>query len=291
MKKTLIALAVAASAVVSGSAMAAWSTGGDFSGNVNIGGNIAAGNNSQNWVWAVGDGLDSFANVLADLTSNGTKLIITVNDDKPILKGKTMQAYIPSSTGPAVAVPNIAFTDYEGASVTLTNPDGVTNSGKAYLVLPMKNADGTKIGSVKVNASYAGVFANGYPAGNSGVGTIISLWASNSGHLFNGGLPTNVGGSELKSGTAAAERTALFGSLSESEMLQQIKALNPHITALTSRDNYSNSSNGVAGDGSAVSAAYVLGIATGQTIEATFDQAVTAATQWSAPLNIAVTYN
>ncbi|EGG5564052.1 fimbrial protein, partial [Salmonella enterica] len=30
MKKTLIALAVAASAVVSGSATAAWSTGGDF---------------------------------------------------------------------------------------------------------------------------------------------------------------------------------------------------------------------------------------------------------------------
>ncbi|MBV6937945.1 fimbrial protein, partial [Escherichia coli] len=38
-------------------------------------------------------------------------------------------------------------------------------------------------------------------------------------------------------------------------------------------------------------AAYALGIANGQTIEATFDQAVTASTQWSAPLNVAVTYN
>lgn len=38
MKKTLIALAVAASAVVSGSAMAAWS----INDNINIGGNITA---------------------------------------------------------------------------------------------------------------------------------------------------------------------------------------------------------------------------------------------------------
>ncbi|EBD0851822.1 fimbrial protein [Salmonella enterica] len=288
MKKTLIALAVVASAT-SGLAHA-W-TNGNFNGTVNVGGNITAGNNNQNWAWAVGDGLDSFANVLADLTSGGTKLTITVNDNKPILKGKTVQAYTTTPTGPAAAVPNIAFTDYEGTSVALTNPDGESNSGKAFLILPMKSADGTKIGSVKVNASYAGVFATGYPAGQTNVGTVYSLWANNSGHLFNGGLPTNVGGSELKSGTTAAQRTALFGSLSMDDMLQQIKALNSNITSLASRDNYSDSSNGQANNGVAASAAYVLGIAAGQTIEATFDQAVTAATQWAAPLNIAVSYN
>lgn len=52
MKKTLIALAVAASAVVSGSAMAAWSTGGDFNGNINIGGNITT--DAPAWLWKTG---------------------------------------------------------------------------------------------------------------------------------------------------------------------------------------------------------------------------------------------
>jgi len=38
-------------------------------------------------------------------------------------------------------------------------------------------------------------------------------------------------------------------------------------------------------------ASYVLGIDTGQTLEATFDNPMTATTKWSAPLNVAVTYN
>ncbi|EEU0721020.1 fimbrial protein, partial [Escherichia coli] len=51
MKKTLIALAVAASAV---SGMAhAW-TNGDFNGSVDIGGSITADDDRQKWLWAVG---------------------------------------------------------------------------------------------------------------------------------------------------------------------------------------------------------------------------------------------
>lgn len=285
MKKTLIALAVAASAV---SGMAhAW-TNGDFNGSVDIGGSITANDYRQKWSWAVGSDINGFSNVLTDLTEDGTKLTITVNGDKPILLGKTNEAFSTPVVGGVGAIPLIAFTDYEGASVEIKNPEGETNKGLAYLVLPMKNAEGTKVGSVKVNASYAGVAGIGGVTDSNGI--LRSLYAVGTDTIFDGGLPENVKAAELSSGDEAASRTGLFGSLSGNDILEQIQNVNANITSLTSKDS-SSAENMRYTDGNVVSAAYVLGIANGQTIEATFDQAVTASTQWSAPLNVAVTYN
>ncbi|MEB7340794.1 F4 (K88) fimbria major subunit/adhesin FaeG [Escherichia coli] len=284
MKKTLIALAIAASAA---SGMAhAWMTG-DFNGSVDIGGSITADDYRQKWEWEVGTGLNGFSNVLNDLTNGGTKLTITVTGNKPILLGRTKEAFATPVSGVG-GIPQIAFTDYEGASVELRNPDGETNKGLAYFVLPMKNAEGTKVGSVKVNASYAGV--SGAGGVTSADGGLSSLYAAGSNVIFYGGLPTNVAQSELLSGSAAAARTELFGSLSKNDILGQIQRVNANITSLV--DGAGSSSEDMAyTDGTVISAAYALGIANGQTIEATFDQAVTASTQWSAPLNVAVTYN
>lgn len=39
------------------------------------------------------------------------------------------------------------------------------------------------------------------------------------------------------------------------------------------------------------SSSYIMAINGGQKLEATFDSAVTATAKWSAPLNVAVTYN
>ncbi|ATI65971.1 fimbrial protein [Edwardsiella tarda] len=284
MKKTLIALAVVASAV---SGMAhAW-TNGDFNGSVNIGGSINADDFRQKWSWATGSEI-GFSNLLKDLTEGGTKLTITVNGDKPILLGKTTEAFSAPVNGGVGAIPQIAFTDYEGGSVELKNPAGETNKGLAYFVLPMKNAEGTKIGSVKVNASYAG--AAGVGGTGSPDGILKSLYAGEADRIFNGGLPINVGGAEFQNGSDAASRTGLFGSLSADGMLGQIKNVNANITSLTSRVG-STTEHMSYTDGTVVSAAYSLGIANGQTIEATFDNAVTASTQWSAPLTVAVTYN
>ncbi|EGK5018236.1 TPA: F4 (K88) fimbria major subunit/adhesin FaeG [Escherichia coli] len=282
MKKTLIALAIAASAA---SGMAhAWMTG-DFNGSVDIGGSITADDYRQKWEWKVGTGLNGFGNVLNDLTNGGTKLTITVTGNKPILLGRTKEAFATPVTGGVDGIPHIAFTDYEGASVVLRNPDGETNKkGLAYFVLPMKNAEGTKVGSVKVNASYAGVLGRG--GVTSADGELLSLFADGLSSIFYGGLPR---GSELSAGSAAAERTKLFGSLSRNDILGQIQRVNANITSLVDvagsyRENMEYT------DGNVVSAAYALGIANGQTIEATFNQAVTTSTQWSAPLNVAITY-
>ncbi|HAW3444796.1 TPA: fimbrial protein, partial [Escherichia coli] len=132
------------------------------------------------------------------------------------------------------AIPQIAFTDYEGASVVLTNPEGETNKGLVYLVLPMKNAEGTKVGSVKVNASYAGVAGIGGVTNSDGI--LRSLYSLGTSTIFDGGLAKNVKGAELSSGSEAASRTGLFGSLSENDMLGQIQNVNANITSLTSQN-------------------------------------------------------
>lgn len=281
MKKTLIALAVAASAV---SGMAhAW-TNGDFNGSVDIGGSITADDYRQKWSWAVGSDINGFSNALTDLTEGGTKLTITVNGDKPILLGKTNEAFAAPVDAGVGAKPQITFTDYEGQIVALQYEEN-NKDGLGYFVLPMKNTDGNKIGSLKANVSYAGAVA----LGKTGQGSIASL-SGRDWSIFKGGLGAYGSASVLDGGVAAAERTALFGSLSQAEMLQQIQAVNAGVTGLDERSG-SAGENMKYTDGTVVSAAYALGIANGQTIEATFDQAVTASTQWSAPLNVAVTYN
>ncbi|EFJ8421406.1 fimbrial protein [Escherichia coli] len=285
MKKTLLALAMAASAV---SGMAhAW-TNGEFNGSVNIGGNINADDYRQKWSWAVGGGLDGFTNALSNMTDGKTKLVITVNDNKPILLGKTNEAFATPLADGMGAIPQITFTDYNGHAVNLLNPDGVTNQGLAYFVLPMKDASGAEVGSVKVNASYAGAAGMGGTTGSSG--SIESLFSSASNQIFYGGFPTNVKSAELLSGVAAAARTSLFGSLSENDMLGQVASVNSNIASFTNA-TASHNENMNYTDGTVVSAAYSLGIASGQTIEATFHQPVSASTQWSAPLNVAITYN
>ncbi|EHJ2160634.1 fimbrial protein, partial [Salmonella enterica] len=259
---------------------------GDFNGSVDIGGNIIADNFSKKWEWAVGNSINGFNNKLTDLTENGKKLTITVQGNKPILLGRTTEAFATPTAGGCGAIPQIAFTDYEGQAVTLESPAGETNKGLASFVLPMKDATGAKVGSVKVNASYAGV-----ALGSKGsYANLFSVYSRDVDGIFNGGIPTNIAWSELFSGVAAAERTALFGSLSQADMTTQLQAVEP-AAAANVRDYGHASTPMAASVNSATSAAYALGVADGQTIEATFDNAVTASTEWSAPLNVAVTYN
>ncbi|MVW21553.1 fimbrial protein [Escherichia coli] len=280
MKKTLIALAVAASAV---SGMAhAW-TNGDFNGTIDFGGSIDATNYRQKWEWEVGTGLNGFGNTLSELTSDNTKLTITVTGNKPILLGRTKEAFSAPAEGVG-AIPQIAFTDYKGTPVVLKNPAGEINKGLAYFDLPMKNADGTEVGSLRVNASYAGVSADSESM------MYASIFATDMNHIFNGGMGKNVSGAEFSKGSDAAARTALFGSLSESELFEQIRKVNPGVGSFSDYGTAAAANMVTVDRSKVVSAAYALGIADGQTIEATFNQPVTTSTQWSAPLHVAVTY-
>ncbi|HBA7293167.1 TPA: fimbrial protein [Escherichia coli] len=292
MKKTLIALAVAASAV---SGMAhAW-TNGDFNGSVDIGGSITVDDYRQKWSWAVGSDINGFNNALTDLTENRTKLTITVNGDKPILLGKTNEAFSSPIMGLG-GIPLISITDYENKPVTVLAAAGNYNSPDVFFDLAMKNDAGVKIGTVRVNAQAAGVAVlgcgSGHPDSPNTAESYSLSYNARGDSVYKGGLPENIGaGGSLNEADAASSIIAKFGSLSTDELYQQIKAVYPSLPSYEhgTRKYYEQM---VSASGTAVKASsYALGIANGQTIEATFDQAVAASTQWSAPLNVAVTYN
>ncbi|EFB9321759.1 fimbrial protein [Escherichia coli] len=283
MKKTLIALAVAASAV---SGMAhAW-TNGDFNGSVDIGGNITADDYRQKWSWAVGSDINGFSNALADLTENGTKLTITVNGDKPILLGKTNEAFSTPVAGGVGAIPLISLSDATG-NVQLLKGTNDAQSGVGTFDLEIKNRDtDKKIGTLR--ATMTGMAVAGI-AGAENTGSLSALYAYGNTRIFSGGLTTE-SGSEMKDANTAVAFTEKMGSLSSADILSQIKQAKPNVVSLTPQTT-SVSENMKYDDGNVVSAAYALGFENGQTLEATFDEAITASTQWTAPLNISIAYN
>ncbi|EKY5908417.1 fimbrial protein [Escherichia coli] len=285
MKKTLIALAVAASAV---SGMAhAW-TNGDFNGSVDIGGSITADDYRQKWEWMSGADL-SYTNILNELKENGTRLTINQPTNAPILVGRTTEAFAAPVTSGVGAIPLISFSDYQGNSVSLEYTD-VERQGVGMITLPVKGNDGSNevIGRAVVNVSAAGVF--GRAGGSQHDNTLRSLLNGSSNvTIFHGGLLDSNRG--LNTGNDAAAAVAKFGGLSAGGILAQIQAVYPNVTDLPGSDLNRKQENMYYDDGSVVSASYALGIATGQKIDVTFNNPVTKSTQWSAPLNMAVTYN
>ncbi|EBI8251244.1 TPA: hypothetical protein PRY54_003929 [Escherichia coli] len=273
MKKNLIALCLA---MASAPALA-WTTG-DFNGSIDIGGTIEKSEYKGKWFWKSGTGFDNFQHSTNELRNNGTKLVIQMTENKPILLGKTSEAFSTPTAGLG-AVPNISFSDYQGGEVTLK---AGTNPGRHYFDLPVKTDQAEdRIGTLRVYVTAAGVAAK---EGDTSI-TFHSLEATQSSEVFYGGL---VSAAVLESAVAAAEKTAAFGSLSRDELVQQIQAVNNSLTVVN--DGVKSRETMVGTDNKVVSAAYAMGMSTGQTLEATFTKAVTTETKWKAPLNIVVSY-
>ncbi|MCN2058134.1 fimbrial protein [Escherichia coli] len=276
MKKTMIALALAASAV---SGMAhAWTTG-DFNGSFDINGTITADEYKEKWEWMTGEGL-SFEHTIKDMTDNQTKLTITQSKATPILLGHTKEAFSAPAVGVG-AIPLISFSDYDGKTVNLQSADEAT---KGYFDLPMKDAEGTKLGNVKVNVTVAGVLSRS----NTDEGKVIihSVEGSENTNIYYGGLVSSV----AATGSAASSIASKFGNYNHTDLLGQILKVLPEVN--NGQKNYGKIKTDMVQPGNNVSASsYSLGIDQGQAIEATFTNPVTKTTQWIAPLNVAVTYN
>lgn len=157
MKKTLIALAVAASAVVSGSAMA-W-TGGGNGGSLELGGTLAPQDKYIPWETSVGA-------AVSDLNAQ-------------IIKGEKAVSISHTSAIPVLGIRNVAngFTglplidpqiDYKGAvDASQFMTDG---KGQVYLNATVNDDKGNKIGTLKTVLRVAA-------QANNGVDSNVMLYA------------------------------------------------------------------------------------------------------------------
>lgn len=139
MKKTLIALAVTASAVVSGSAMAAWSTGGDFDGGINIGGNITT--DAPTWLWKTGADQGTAVDLkLADAVVSGDNNVWSGvgKTSFPVLMGKTKAEYNGVSTGMSPII------TYSGEGFSISQP---ADSAPVITLSAFAKDDKTKAGT------------------------------------------------------------------------------------------------------------------------------------------------
>lgn len=274
MKKTLIALAVAVSAV-SGAAHA-WTTG-DFNGSFDINGTITADQYNEKWEWKVGDGL-SFQNTTKEMTDGGKTLIINQDNPVSILLGRTKEAFATSMVGVG-AIPLISFTDYAGEPVSLQDAEG---ENKGFFELPMKD----NLGNVKVNVTSAALLSKSdTPASQV---RITSLTSKSDSNIYYGGLVSSV----VSNGSSASAIVGKFGGDNHTALLGKIKQVIPDAGSKGQMNwIYAGTTDMVDTKGEVMASSYALGIDAGQTIEAKFTNPVVSTTQWSAPLNVEVAYN
>lgn len=170
MKKTLIALAVAASAAVSGSAMAwtASGTGGSF----DMGGTLTPVERITPWEVKVGD---SVTNLDAKMKKGGKRVDVAITKNIPVLGIRTAANKVPFTGGAGIS-PQI---DFKGA-LDFKN----FKSGVAPLTLDVKDDKGENLGKL-----HADLFAG---AEYSYVGywkAKAVLYSGKQGNGFYGGLP------------------------------------------------------------------------------------------------------
>ncbi|EIX9792523.1 hypothetical protein ML243_004538 [Klebsiella pneumoniae] len=284
MKK--IALFIAA--VISAPALA-W-TNGDVSKNVDFAGTITPEQYTQLWEWKVGTGLNDFRHNITDMNQELKKLTIPVDQPKLLLTGRTKQTLGGVSPGMG-AIPNIALSDFEKNKIQLQDggsPDVV------YFELPVKDENNHKLGTLKVNAKVA-AYSVGPDQYNTKLTATTTHIATADNHAFWGGLKTSNATGHGKTGAQLVER---LGGEPRNNLAAQVKQF-PYLPEPLTGKFVSNISpkpllfqqvtnstkHGIA------SASYVMAIDSNQTMEVTFDTPVTATTKWSAPLNVAVTYN
>lgn len=257
MKKTLIALAVAASAAVSGSAMA-WTESGN-GGSVNLGGTLTPADVITPWEVKVG----AAVNNLDSTIQKGQKEVeIATKAAIPVLGIRTIESKaFPGKTGIS---PQISY----GNAVDVAK----FSKGIAPLTLEVKDANDAKIGTATTSILAAAL---------SSYKTEItlnakSLYASVSGKGFFGGIGKNAG---AVVDYPITETSGFFAEASQ------------NYTAQGATNLASPGETSFAIDDATYSAFYASGIKQGETIKITLDTPASAdAIVWKASLPVTVSY-
>lgn len=258
MKKTLIALAVAASAAVSGSAMAAWTANGT-GGSVDLGGTLTPTDVVTPWEVKVGNAVSGL--------------------DALIQKG---QRTVEIKTTSAIPVLGIRNADADGFKGGIQNTSPQINYGNAVnldnfndattpLTLNVTNAQGEKIGTLSAPLFTAGILS----WGNGG----RQMAVSESGAAFFGGL-AKTGDGIASSAESAYDRIVALSS----ELVEKYKREGGW-EVYVQNEKFTDSNQ-------TFWATYGSGIESGKIITITLDNAATgdAPITWKASLPVTVTY-
>ncbi|EEH8383192.1 hypothetical protein G3142_005250 [Salmonella enterica subsp. enterica serovar Montevideo] len=270
----------------------AWSNG-DFNGTVDIGGSVTPEQYSQLWQWKVGTGLNNFTSDIESMTDNSTRLTIEITEPKAIFLGNTKSPVV-AYNGAVGITPRISFTDFEDNNVTLSYEQGAAE-GVGYFNLPVKNRDtNEKIGTVKVNAMNNAVSVSQYTHNGQKYAKAINIKPTGNGHLFYGALFSRVMSNATNQGDAFATKFGNVGNNTLKNVLTSHPLTESSLTWLSSNPvhvSLTMNGAGVNAHQGVLGLSYTMGIDAGQTLELTFDNPITSTTKWSAPLNVAVTYN
>lgn len=253
MKKTLIALAVAASAAVSGSAMA-WTANGT-GGSVGLGGTLTPTDVVTPWEVKVGAAVNGLN---ADIRKGDTKVDIPVKNTIPVLGIRTVKAEaFAGSPGlsPQISYGNAVNVDAFEASV-------------APLTLEVKNVNDAKIGSLTTD-----MFAQARTSIMGGWEGKFWNYASQAGQGFFGGLPKSA------DKVASVDRVnELMPEAGQNYVNQSAPEAGVNFTTFT-------------GLTSTHSAYYFSVIESGKSIKITLEQpAASDAIAWKASLPVTVSY-
>ncbi|HEA6326521.1 TPA: hypothetical protein RXG71_005008 [Escherichia coli] len=284
MKKTLIALTVITSTVVSCSAMAAlggWSE--NTPGNIEFGGTITR-PSAVKWLWAIGEGFDSFTNLTSDLQNDGKTLNLSIAQDMPLLAAKMNEATVDPIIG---AIPTVTFSSYDSTPVNVT----FTDASHASMTVKVKDGtNGSEIGNITIPFEYGvSASANMLDGSDNGVVEAASFMSGGAGTMFAG---------IVKPDTVISASGALkWNGLTVSDIYSAIKAVGgDKITTVGSVVsgfvNMSNTSNNnYVGTNYARYFSYGAGIPSGSELTVAFNSSITTNTQWQAPLTITVSYS
>ena len=281
MKKTLIALAVAASAAVSGAAMAALGgfDAGNVSNTVDFSGSITPSENNK-WVWAVGQGYGNFSHKTYDLTDNGRKLTITASENMPLLVGKVTEAF---KGGPGLS-PQIAFSDSTGSIKLVWAAD----NAEGTMTLTVHDTNQQEIGTMTLNVRAIAPTAWAKSDASTGV---TMHYMSNYSYSFAGSTGVFATNPNF---AAVSEIINAFGAPTLQELTDQVKAY-PGLGNIPdeSADVVALSHDNFGSDDWIYASAYALGIPDGNKLELNFNSPVNtgAETNWKASLTMQISYS
>lgn len=277
MKKTLIALAVAASAAVSGSVMAAdWTEG--QPGDIIIGGEITS--PSVKWLWKTGEGLSSFSNTTNEIVKR--KLNISVPTDELFLAAKMSDGIKGVFVGNTL-IPKIEMASYDGSVIT---PSFTSNTAMDIAVKVKNSGDNTELGTLSVPLSFGAAVATIFD-GDTTDSAVADIISGSAGTVFEG---------LVNPGRSTDQNIAYkWNGLSKAEMAGYVEKLMPGQSASTSYSGFHNWDDLSHGNYTSADKAsylsYGSGVSAGSTLVMDLNKDVAGRLEWVAPVTITVTYS